>query len=156
MNSPVRDALDGLQQGINTFSTSLLSAGLIHSNSTLRTIRASGTLEDAQQSWSRILNLPGSSRSSSGADQKRSRVQKRDDTVVPDGPTLARITFEEAQAQIGRAVKGSRQRRVVKLGPYTHRQLWGREPMQATDVRPGHYDAVVRQRERVKGLRFQG
>ncbi|KAH7119126.1 hypothetical protein B0J11DRAFT_440548 [Dendryphion nanum] len=63
-NRPVFDSIDALQLSISTFQTSLLQAGLIHSNSTLRTIRATTSLEDAQTAWSKPLNLPGSSRAS--------------------------------------------------------------------------------------------
>ncbi|KAF1949318.1 hypothetical protein CC80DRAFT_457815 [Byssothecium circinans] len=59
LNKPVWDAIDALQQTITSFSTSMLSAQLIHSPSVLRTIRGSSSLEDAQVAWSRLLNLPG-------------------------------------------------------------------------------------------------
>ncbi|KAF2012030.1 hypothetical protein BU24DRAFT_328422, partial [Aaosphaeria arxii CBS 175.79] len=59
MNTPVRQAVQGLQLSINAFSTSLLESDLIHSNATIRTIRASTSLENAKLAWSRLLNFPG-------------------------------------------------------------------------------------------------
>ncbi|PVH96381.1 hypothetical protein DM02DRAFT_674864 [Periconia macrospinosa] len=62
-NKPVWDAIDGLQQAVTSFSTSMLSAEFIHGQSMLRTIRASGNLEDAKVAWSRLLNMPGGEKS---------------------------------------------------------------------------------------------
>ncbi|KAF2878115.1 hypothetical protein BDV95DRAFT_589090 [Massariosphaeria phaeospora] len=60
MNLPVREAIDALQRTVSTFSTSMLEANLINAPAVIRTIRASSSLESAQQAWGRLLNLPGS------------------------------------------------------------------------------------------------
>lgn len=67
MNRPIHDAIQTLQNTITEFSSSLLQANLVDSKSTIRTIRASSTLEDAQIAWARPLNLPGSSRGGDGS-----------------------------------------------------------------------------------------
>ncbi|KAF2640016.1 hypothetical protein P280DRAFT_518447 [Massarina eburnea CBS 473.64] len=59
LNKPVWEAIDALQTTITSFSSSLLSANLTHSQAVLRTIRASSSLEDAKGAWSRLLNIPG-------------------------------------------------------------------------------------------------
>ena len=64
LNQPVWDAIGAFQQTITAFSNSLLAEELIKGPSIIRTIRASSTLEDAQQAWSKFLNLPGSSSAS--------------------------------------------------------------------------------------------
>jgi hypothetical protein len=59
MNSPVNQAIQGLQQSLTTLQTNMLQSNLISSQAILRTIRASNSLEDAQVAWGRVLNLPG-------------------------------------------------------------------------------------------------
>jgi hypothetical protein len=59
MNSPVNQAIQGLQQSLTTLQTNMLQSNLISSQAILRTIRASNSLEDAQVAWGRFLNLPG-------------------------------------------------------------------------------------------------
>jgi hypothetical protein len=108
MNRPVNEAISGLQETVNQFSKSLLTAGLIDSNSTLRTIRSSATLENAQVAWGRILNLPGAA--SAGAlpgQQKRAisnlsktsvKLQRGDDDTNDHIPTIVELTLEKALA----------------------------------------------------------
>lgn len=60
-----------LQESITALQTTMLQNGLIDSSAILRTIRASSSLESAQQAWSRFLNLPGYA-GSSDTPQKRS------------------------------------------------------------------------------------
>ncbi|KAF2661739.1 hypothetical protein K491DRAFT_773716 [Lophiostoma macrostomum CBS 122681] len=111
MNRPVSDAISALEQTIDQFSTSLLTAGLVHSNSTLRTIRSSATLENAQVAWGRILNLPGAPSAGAPTDDQQpsgasisefsssSVMSKRgDDSDKDDKPTIVEITLEEALA----------------------------------------------------------
>ncbi|KAF2687712.1 hypothetical protein K458DRAFT_267806, partial [Lentithecium fluviatile CBS 122367] len=108
MNKPVWEAIDALQQTISTFSSEMLSADLIHSQSVLRTIRASSSLEDAQQAWARLLNLPGAANS-----------QKR----------WIEVEVETSKVQQVRAngTEGAK-RPLATGGFYTHKDLWGRAP----------------------------
>ncbi|KAI4667321.1 uncharacterized protein J4E79_002006 [Alternaria viburni] len=59
MNSPVNEAIAGLEQSLTTFQTALLESELISAQAVIRTIRASSSLESAATAWSRFLNLPG-------------------------------------------------------------------------------------------------
>lgn len=72
LNGPVADAISAFQQTITQFSTSMLENDMLDSQSILRTIRASSSLEDAQVAWSRPLNLPGTS-----GTKKRSEAASR-------------------------------------------------------------------------------
>ncbi|KAI4634081.1 uncharacterized protein J4E87_001250 [Alternaria ethzedia] len=47
MNSPVNEAIAGLEQGLTTFQTALLESELISAQAVIRTIRASSSLESA-------------------------------------------------------------------------------------------------------------
>ncbi|KAJ4346980.1 uncharacterized protein N0V89_010913 [Didymosphaeria variabile] len=71
-NSPVAEAIGALQQTITQFSTSMLEGDLLNSQSVLRTIRASGSLESAQVAWSRPLNLPGAA----GTKKREEKVKR--------------------------------------------------------------------------------
>lgn len=102
MNSPVYAAIGSLQECLSEFSTSLLEAEVLETPAILKTIRASSSLESAQQAWGRILNLPGTESSSS-----RSSERKRE---VEVGREPHRFPY-------------------VKVGStYTHKELWGRRP----------------------------
>ncbi|KAL1793943.1 hypothetical protein ACET3X_007364 [Alternaria dauci] len=59
MNSPVTEAITGLEQTLTTFQTIMLENNLITAQAVIRTIRASSSLESAATAWSRSLNLPG-------------------------------------------------------------------------------------------------
>ena len=59
MNSPVNEAIAGLEQSLTTFQTALLESELISAQAVIRTIRARSSLESAATAWSRFLNLPG-------------------------------------------------------------------------------------------------
>lgn len=74
LNSPVAEAMGALQQTINQFSTSMLEADLLNSQSILRTIRASSSLESAQVAWSRALNLPGAAAKKRDTDLARPQL----------------------------------------------------------------------------------
>jgi hypothetical protein len=105
MNSPVSQAIDGLQQSLTTFQTTMLQSDLIGSQGVLRTIRASSSLESAQVAWGRFLNLPGR-----GTDSGNPGSGSGDD----DGSS------------------GARKRQVWRPAPadgkvYTHKELWGRD-----------------------------
>ena len=113
MNRPVWEAIDALQQGMTAFSSSMLAAELIGSQAVLRTIRASSALEDAQQSWSRFLNLPGSSKA--GDDDGGGGI--------PGGITAP---VRKARRNLGGAY--ARPEPTAGGGHYTHQDLWGRGP----------------------------
>ncbi|KAL1593938.1 hypothetical protein SLS60_010671 [Paraconiothyrium brasiliense] len=74
-NSPVAEAIGALQQTITQFSTSMLEGDLLNSQSVLRTIRASTSLESAQVAWSRPLNLPGAAGTKKKREEKVRRPQ---------------------------------------------------------------------------------
>lgn len=100
MNLPVSNAIGVLQETITTLQTTMLQNNFIDSSAVLRTIRASSSLESAQQAWSRFLNLPGSA--SSSDPQKRS--------VLRPAPTNGRYTHKElwgraAQSDVGKPSK---------------------------------------------------
>lgn len=103
MNAAVHEAIDGLQQSMTVLQSAMLQSDLIQPNAVIRTIRASSSLEDAQQAWSRFLNLPGRVSAPAGGD---------DDGVTPD------ITKREADST--RAPPGDGRH-------YTHKELWGRD-----------------------------
>jgi hypothetical protein len=107
MNKPVWEAIDALQQTISTFSSDMLSADLIHSQSVIRTIRASSSLADAQQAWARLLNLPGAANAA-----KRWMEVEVETNKVQHVP---RETYTEGP------------KRPLPMGAfYTHKDLWGR------------------------------
>ncbi|KAF2477925.1 uncharacterized protein BDR25DRAFT_338633 [Lindgomyces ingoldianus] len=178
LNRPVYEAIDALQQSISAFSTSLLSSSLVHTNSTIRTIRASSTLEDAQIAWSRTLNLPGSSKSSDSivpsSKTRRSiaaeieilrnrrsptipRSATSTDTLsVPSFTTGVKASFiEEEEDARNKAKRHLRLRPLPKGNHYSHHELWGREAAhcQSREGKPRPYDAVVLQKEQLTALR---
>ncbi|KAL1609697.1 hypothetical protein SLS59_001206 [Nothophoma quercina] len=115
MNSPVNEAIGVLQESINTLQTTMLQNELISSSSVLRTIRASSSLESAQQAWSRFLNLPGSVDGSSNTDT--------------DTPASSRKrSIHRLEPADGRH--------------YTHKELWGRK-VQSKDGESSQDDAIV-------------
>ncbi|KAF2005855.1 hypothetical protein P154DRAFT_286406 [Amniculicola lignicola CBS 123094] len=118
MNKPIHEGISYLQEAVNQFSTSLLSSNLTHSNSTMRTIRASNSLEDAQVAWTRILNFPGSSRSPSGSG---SGSQKHRRWIEAD--------FDEGHDESNLLAKKADLRPPHPNGQfYSHKELWGRKP----------------------------
>ncbi|CAI6334655.1 unnamed protein product [Periconia digitata] len=90
-NKPVWDSIDALQQSMTSFSTSMLTADLIHGPSILRTIRASSSLEDAKVAWSRLLNIPGNDKPKA----KREVVNGRGFRGQKPTPTGRFYTHEE-------------------------------------------------------------
>jgi hypothetical protein len=124
MNSPVNEAIGVLQESITTLQTTMLQNELISSSAVLRTIRASSSLESAQQAWSRFLNLPGSAgNSDSGRDTPT--------------PSRKRSVHRLAPAN-GRQ--------------YTHEELWGRKAESEINE-PSQGDAVVERGEQAKDIR---
>lgn len=142
MNSPIYVAITALQQAISAFQSTALQSNLINTQAILRAIRANSALGDAQQAWSRFLNLPGpggaagnsddGSGSGSGAGSSGVLVKKR------DTPPETRLPPTEGKF-------------------YTHKELWGRKEPRVMQLRGGKYvsarayDAVVgweEQRER--------
>jgi hypothetical protein len=112
MNYPVYEAIEALQQGVSVFQTGLLQNELIGSQAVIRTIRASSTLEDAKQAWSRFLNLPGRGGSTDGSDE---------------GTTLDTPTVTTRFVEKRRVVKAAFTPTVTRL--YTHQELWNRNEM---------------------------
>jgi len=108
LNKPVWEAIDALQQIISTFSSDMLAAELIHSQAILRSIRVSSSLEDAQQAWSRVLNLPGAK-----------GVGRR---AVLEG-WHGKVEVQEAGGRLSNAEF------------YTHKDLWGRAPVAEAGVK---------------------
>lgn len=74
LNNPVAEAIGALQQAMTQFSSSMLESDLLNSQSILRTIRASGTLESAQVAWSRALNLPGATTNKRDLEMQRPQL----------------------------------------------------------------------------------
>jgi hypothetical protein len=140
MNSPVRDAISGLQQSISTLQSAMLQDNLISSQAVIRTIRASGSLEAAQVAFGRFLNLPGTVDSAAG------------DTGTSDsvGDSLAtKRSLNHTGAEGGTAK--SRRPPPASGRYYTHEELWGRDeprPRQSKEGKARWYDAVVRWDER--------
>ncbi|KAF1848522.1 uncharacterized protein K460DRAFT_375375 [Cucurbitaria berberidis CBS 394.84] len=129
MNAPIYQAIDALQQSISAFQSTILQSELISSQAIIRTIRASGSLEDAQQAWSRFLNLPGRV-SSPGGDTGGS------DDVNPVGIKKRAGTSTRPPSAEGRH--------------YTHKELWGRDELkarQSKEGKPRWSDAIVRREE---------
>ena len=124
MNSPVNEAIGVLQESITTLQTTMLQNDLMSSSAVLRTIRASSTLESAQQAWSRFLNLPGSAGSSDSSNDTPTSPRKRSVQRLP--PANGRH--------------------------YTHRELWERKE-QSNAGEPSQSDAVVEWEEQVEDLR---
>jgi hypothetical protein len=114
MNSPVREAISVLQESLNTLQTTMLQGELIGSSAVLRTIRASSSLESAQQAWSRFLNLPGSAGSGDDGEDASSTPSKRSVQRLPPA-------------------NGKQ---------YTHKELWGRKEQSRTGE-SSHRDVVI-------------
>ena len=115
MNKPVWEAISALQQTISTFSSDMLSADLIHSHAVLRSIRASSSLEDAQQAWARVLNLPGAGK----VDRRWVRVD----------------TKNEPETEVMGVGKIFTTRPLPAGEFYTHKDLWGRAPVAEAGAR---------------------
>jgi len=113
MNTPVYQAIAGLQQSLSVLQSSMLQNNLIRANAVVRTLRASSSLEDAQQAWSRFLNLPGTATTSDG-DTGNSGTGAP--TADPDAPGAHTLTKRALQA-----------RPPLREGAhYTHQDLWAR------------------------------
>lgn len=124
MNAAVSQAIAGLQQSLSVLQSSMLANSLIRPNAVIRTLRASSSLEDAQQAWSRFLNLPG--RVGTPTVGAGSGIDESDN--VGGGLGKRGLVSMEGQA-VGGKVK-------------SHKDLWGRE-----ELRP-RYDALVRGEKR--------
>ena len=114
MNSPVNEAIDILQESIATLQTTMLEHDLLGSSAVLRTVRASSSLESAQQAWSRFLNLPGSTGTSTPGDETQTPRGKRSNQRLSPG--------------------NGRQ--------YTHKELWGRKESSPIGE-PSQHDGIV-------------
>ncbi|KAH3919501.1 hypothetical protein HBH56_015150 [Parastagonospora nodorum] len=111
MNSPVSQAIDGLQQSLTTLQTTMLQSDLIGSQAVLRTIRASSSLENAQVAWGRFLNLPGRASAGGSGSGNDDREGARKRQLLR--PALADGKF------------------------YTHKELWGRSEGRSKALRDG-------------------
>jgi hypothetical protein len=136
MNYPVYEAIEALQQGISVFQSSLLQNELIRSQAVIRTIRASSTLEDAKQTWSRFLNLPGRGGNTDGSDEG----------TTPNTPTVTTRFVEKR-----RVVKAAFTPTVTRL--YTHQELWNRNEM-ATLKRSNRHNAAVNKKHATGNDRY--
>lgn len=105
MNSPVSEAIGGLEQSLATFQTTLLESNLISAQAVIRTIRASGSLANAQTAWDRFLNLPGGD--SSDADASPAPSPSGGGSVLRRGADWKRPPPKDGQF-------------------YTHQELWNR------------------------------
>ncbi|CAO2654199.1 Nn.00g109320.m01.CDS01 [Neocucurbitaria sp. VM-36] len=112
MNLPVHEAIDVLQQSISAFQSTVLQSDLISSQAIIRAIRANSALEDAQQAWSRFLNLPGRVSESAIADDGDSQVNKKREATFTRPPP--------AEGEF-----------------YTHKELWGRNEPTARQLKEG-------------------
>jgi hypothetical protein len=134
MNSPINEAIQGLQQSLSSLQTTMLQNDLISSQAILRTIRASSSLENAQVAWGRILNLPGSDDDSgntnagAGSGGILHGLVKRQ--VASDGEAGSHLSLPPAAGRY-----------------YTHEELWGREKA-ATERKVKRTDAGVRSEHR--------
>ncbi|KAF2631657.1 hypothetical protein BU25DRAFT_455092 [Macroventuria anomochaeta] len=124
MNSPVNQAIGVLQESITTLQTTMLQNELISSSAVLRTVRASSSLESAQQAWNRFLNLPGSTGSSDSGNDTPTSSRKRSIQRLP--PANGR--------------------------QYTHKELWGRKEQSKTGE-PSQNDAVIEWGKQAEDLR---
>lgn len=135
MNSPVNEAVAGLQQSLTTFQTALLESDLISAQAVIRTIRASSSLESAATAWSRFLNLPGG-----GGD---------DDDAGSASPSSPSVPGAQRPGVLGRAE--------AKRPPpgngrfYSHFELWNRSEPRArvsTEGKFSPHDLVVQAEEK--------
>lgn len=118
MNTPVREAIAGLQQAIATFQSALLQDNLISSQAVVRTLRASSSLANGQTAWSRLLNLPGRAGNSDGDTNDASTVAS---TLVRRQSKEHVAVDEAGQPRRGPPTNGRY---------YTHEELWGRDESQ--------------------------
>lgn len=102
MNAPVYQAVAALQQSLSTLQVAMLEDELINSQSVIRTIRASGSLEAAKVAWNRFLNLPGRIDTADQADENATR---------------------RSVLKSGGVTKRSKVHTPGHL--FTHRELWG-------------------------------
>ncbi len=117
MNAPVSQAIGVLQESITTLQTTLLENNFIGSTAVLRTVRASSSLESAQQAWSRYLNLPGSTGSTGKNDHADGTSTSSTRRAVQRGPP-------------------------ANGGQYSHKELWGRKESSRAEESNQH-DAAV-------------
>lgn len=118
----------------------MLQSELISSQSVVRTLRASGSLEDAETAFGHILNLPGG-RGSSDTDD--------DDDNTNSGRTRRRDIHVEEGVD-GAGTKLARPPPASGMY-YTHQELWGRDELQRRPEREGKaswFEGVVRWEER--------
>ncbi|CAN9431292.1 unnamed protein product [Alternaria alternata] len=130
MNSPITEAVTGLQQTLTTFQTAMLESNLITAQAVIRTIRASSSLESASTAWSRFLNLPGG-----GSDDDDAGSASPSSTSNRPG-ILGRAEVQRPPPKDGRF--------------YTHLELWNRSEQRnkaSAQEKTGPYGSVVVQAE---------
>lgn len=125
MNTPVYQAIAGLQQSLSALQSTMLQSNLIRPNAVIRTLRASSSLEDAQQTWSRFLNLPGTATTSAGDLGSVDTDTGTDDSNAP--------------ASHMRSKRALGARPPLREGEhYTHQDLWaGKRLLSARQSRQG-------------------
>jgi hypothetical protein len=120
----------------------MLSNELIHGPAMLRSIRASSSLEDAQQAWARVLNLPGATTASA----RKGRRWVEAEMVETKGGEEGQTKRGEGEDEKERHGRGSATEdfgaRVQKGEFYTHKDLWGRAPVAEAALRQRRGEAV--------------
>ncbi|KAI4710491.1 hypothetical protein J4E89_004946 [Alternaria sp. Ai002NY15] len=135
MNSPVNEAIAGLEQSLTTFQTALLESELISAQAVIRTIRASSSLESAATAWSRFLNLPGG-----GSDDDEAGSAASSSPSLPGAgrpSVLGRAEAKRPPPGNGRF--------------YSHFELWNRSEPRArvsTEGKFSPHDLVVQAEEK--------
>ncbi|KAH9861610.1 hypothetical protein J1614_011362 [Plenodomus biglobosus] len=130
MNAPVYQAIAALQQSLSALQSAMLSNKLMRPNAVIRTLRASSSLEDAQQAWSRFLNLPGTVSAPAG-DLGGAGTDE-------SGETGSHSTKKRAAAVARPPLREGEH--------YTHQDLWGRYVLPKRQTKQGDskwYDAFV-------------
>ncbi|KAF2853969.1 hypothetical protein T440DRAFT_487246 [Plenodomus tracheiphilus IPT5] len=139
MNAPIYQAIAGLQQSLSALQSAMLTNDLIRPNAVIRTLRASSSLEDAQQAWSRFLNLPGTVSAPAG-----------DLGGAGAGTGTGDSEQTGAHSMKGRAAAVVRP--PLREGEhYSHQDLWGRKVLRKRQSKEGDstwYDALVEWEER--------
>jgi hypothetical protein len=102
----------------------------------LRSIRASSSLEDAQQAWARVLNLPGAT-----AARSRRWIEVEMVETKGEGGQTKRGEDEKERRGRGSATEAFGER-VQKGEFYTHKDLWGRAPVAEAALRQRRGEGV--------------
>jgi hypothetical protein len=107
----------------------------------LRSIRASSSLEDAQQAWARVLNLPGATTASARKGRRWVEVEMVE-TKGGERQTKRGEGEDEKESHGRRSATEDFGERVQKGEFYTHKDLWGRAPVAEAALRQRRGEAV--------------